>query len=96
MPSGHEGGRGEDEFQLVDLLQLLAQRLEGEDREGRGGDLELRAGVISALRSSPSRSLMLSMIFTEHGIVTACDRNVAETGCRLAALTRLPSQLGRQ
>ncbi len=39
--AGHEGRRGEDELQLADLLQFLAERLEGEDREGRGGDANL-------------------------------------------------------
>ena len=40
---GHERRRGEDELQLLDLLELLAQRLEGEDRERRRGDAHLGA-----------------------------------------------------
>jgi hypothetical protein len=37
---GHEGGRGEDEVQFVDLFQLGLQRLEGVHREARSGDLQ--------------------------------------------------------
>lgn len=37
---GHKGGRGEDEVQLIDLLQLGFQRLEGVHRKARCGDLE--------------------------------------------------------
>jgi hypothetical protein len=39
-----EGGRGEDEFEGIDLLQFLFESLVGVDGEARGGDLELRAG----------------------------------------------------
>src|SRR5690606_12394503 len=37
---GHKGGRGKNEIQLVKILQLSFQRLEGVHREARGGNLE--------------------------------------------------------
>ena len=49
----------------LDLLELLAQRLEGEDRERRRRDAHLRARRDLALRSSPSSALTLSMISTD-------------------------------
>jgi hypothetical protein len=36
--AGREGGRGEDEAEFVDLLQLGLQGLEGVHREARSGD----------------------------------------------------------
>jgi hypothetical protein len=38
--AGREGGRGEDEAEFVDLLQLGLQGLEGVHREARSGDLQ--------------------------------------------------------
>jgi hypothetical protein len=45
---GHEGRRGEDELQGLDVLQFLLQRHIGVDREARGRNLQLRARLEGA------------------------------------------------